>query len=386
MKITDDIAYVGVNDHEIDLFEGQFDIREHGISYNSYVILDEKIAVTDTIDVHFQDEWMGNIKRVLGDRTPDYLIIHHMEPDHSASIKVFMDEFPETTIVASFAAFKMMQGYFGTDFPERKLLVKDGSELDLGSRALSYIGAPLVHWPEVMFSFDPLTHTLFSADAFGKFGAIDYEDPEGWDPEARRYYFCVVGKFGANVQAVLKKIEDLGIERICSLHGPVLDGPIDHYLDKYRTWSAYAPESEGICVAYTSAYGHTKAAVEELVATLQDRGATVAVYDLARDDTSRALASAFRYGKLVLATTTYCGGIFPYMETFLNMLLHHSFQQRSVALIENGTWMPQAAKGMTGFIEQMKDMTIIDPVITIKGSMNDATRQQIQELANALLQ
>ncbi|MGI6590170.1 MAG: FprA family A-type flavoprotein [Eggerthellaceae bacterium] len=385
MNITDDIAYVGVNDHDIDLFEGQYDVSAHGMSYNSYVIFDEKIAVTDTVDIRFRDEWLGNIKRTLGARKPDYLIVHHMEPDHSANIQVFMDEFPEAQIVASFAAFKMMQGYFGTDFADRKIVVKDGSELDLGTRTLTFISAPLVHWPEVMFSFDSKSRTLFSADAFGKFGANDYEDPDGWAPEARRYYFGIVGKFGTNVQAVIKKLDGFDIQRICSLHGPVLDENLGYYLNLYQTWSSYEPEAEGVCIAYTSVYGHTKAAVEELAQALRDRGAVVTVHDLARDDMSYAMECAYRYDKLVLATTTYCGGIFPFMETFLNTLVHHNYQKRTVGLIENGSWMPQAAKGMTAFLEQLKDLTIVEPVVSIKGSMDDANHQQIQALADALM-
>lgn len=385
MNITDDIVYVGVNDHDIDLFEGQYDVREGGMAYNSYVIRDQKIAVTDTVEIRFRDEWLGNVEAALDGRTPDYLIVHHMEPDHSANIKEFMHRYPQATVVASAGAFKMMTAYFGTDFPERKLVVKQGSELDLGTHKLTFVTAPMVHWPEVVFSYDAADKALFSADAFGKFGALDYRDPEGWEPEARRYYFGIVGKFGKNVQAALKKLAGFDIQMICPLHGPVLKENLSFYLDKYNTWSSYRPEDEGVCIAYTSVYGHTKQAVEELAAMLQDRGAEVAVHDLAREDMALALADAFRYDRLVLATTTYCGGIFPYMETFLSMLAEHSFQKRTVGLMENGSWAPMAAKIMRSKLEEMSDDIVPTfTTVSIKGSLDDENRAQIQTLADEL--
>ena len=388
MNITDDIVYVGVNDHDIDLFEGQYDVREGGMAYNSYVIRDQKIAVTDTVEIRFRDEWLGNVEAALDGRTPDYLIVHHMEPDHSANIKEFMDQYPQATVVASAGTFKMMTAYFGTDFPERKLVVKQGSELDLGTHKLTFVTAPMVHWPEVVFSYDAADKALFSADAFGKFGALDTDDPDdpaGWEPEARRYYFGIVGKFGKNVQAALKKLAGFDIQMICPLHGPVLKENLGFYLDKYNTWSSYRPEDEGVCIAYTSVYGHTKQAVEELAAMLQDRGAEVAVHDLAREDMALALADAFRYDRLVLATTTYCGGIFPYMETFLSMLAEHSFQKRTVGLMENGSWAPMAAKIMRSKLEEMSDDIVPTfTTVSIKGSLDDENRAQIQTLADEL--
>lgn len=385
MNITDDIVYVGVNDHDIDLFEGQYDVTAGGMAYNSYVIRDAKIAVTDTVDIRFRDKWLGNVAAALDGRQPDYLIVHHMEPDHSANIKEFMDRYPKATIVASPGAFKMMTAYFGTDFPKRKMVVKQGSQLDLGAHKLTFVTAPMVHWPEVVFTYDATDKALFSADAFGKFGALDYDDPAGWEPEARRYYFGIVGKFGKNVQAVMKKLADLDIRIICPLHGPVLKENLGYYLDLYNTWSTYQPEEEGVCIAYTSVYGHTKQAVEELAAMLQDRGAEVAVHDLARQDMAQAMADAFRYDKLVLATTTYCGGIFPYMETFLNMLAEHSFQKRTVGLMENGSWAPMAAKIMRGKLEEMSDDIVpAFTTVSIKGSLDDENRAQIQTLADEL--
>lgn len=385
MNISDDIIYIGVNDHDIDLFEGQYDVRENGMSYNSYVILDDKIAVTDTVDQHFHDEWLANLEQALAGRTPDYLIVHHMEPDHSANIMAFTERYPEATVVASAAAFKMMQAYFGTDFADRRVVVKQGSELNLGTHTLTFIAAPQVHWPEVVFSYDDVDKVLFSADAFGKFGALDYDDPEGWACEARRYYFGIVGKFGKNVQAVMKKLGGFDIQTICPLHGPVLSDNLGYYLDLYNTWSSYEVESEGICVAYTSVYGHTKAAVELLVQELRDRGCTVGVHDLARDDMAEAVEDAFRYGKLVLATTTYCGGIFPFMETFLNTLAEHNYQNRTVALVENGSWAPMAAKNMHARLDEMSDITVAETVVSIKGTVDDVNRQQIHTLADELL-
>lgn len=388
MNITDDIVYVGVNDHDIDLFEGQYDVREGGMAYNSYVIRDQKIAVTDTVEIRFRDEWLGNVETALDGRTPDYLIVHHMEPDHSANIKEFMDRYPQAKVVATPAAFKMMAAYFGTDFPERKMVVKQDSQLALGKHTLTFITAPMVHWPEVVFSYDETDKVLFSADAFGKFGALDTDDPDdpaGWEPEARRYYFGIVGKFGKNVQAALKKLDGREIHAICPLHGPVLTEDVSSYVDLYDTWSSYQPEDRGICIAYTSVYGHTKQAVEALAAQLRERGAVVAVHDLARGDMALAMSDAFRYDKLVLATTTYCGGIFPFMETFLNLLAEHSFQNRVVGLIENGSWAPAAARIMRSKLEDMSDSILLTyTTVSIKGALNDDDRTQIATLAEEL--
>ena len=314
MKNCDSIAYVGVNDHDIDLFEGQYDVRENGMSYNSYVVLgSDKVAVTDTVDAHFVDEWLANVEAALAGRTPDYLVVHHMEPDHSAGIAAFMERYPAAQVVASAAAFKMMVAYFGTDFADRKIVAKEGFELELGDRSLTFVGAPNVHWPEVLFSYDAADKTLFSADAFGKFGALDVEDPEGWACEARRYYFGIVGKFGKNVQAVLKKAAALDIERICPLHGPVLDENLGYYLGLYNTWSSYEPEDEGVTIAYSSVYGNTRAAALALADALKGRGVAVSTFDLARDDMAKAVEDAFRYDRLVLASITYAGSIFPHM-------------------------------------------------------------------------
>ena len=384
MNISDDIVYIGVDDHAIDLFESQFDVTRCGMSYNSFVILDEKVAVTDTVDVHFRDQWLSNLEAALDGRTPDYLIVHHMEPDHSANLLEFMARYPHTTVVATAAAFKMMKAYFGTDFAGRNLIVKQDSELCLGRHTLRFITAPLVHWPEVVFSYDTADKALFTADAFGKFGALDYQDPEGWAHQARRYYFGIVGKFGTNVQAALHKIEGLDIRMICPLHGPVLRENLDYYLGLYRTWSSYGVETPGVCIAYTSIYGHTKAAVDELAEALRARGESVLTYDLARNDMSAVMSRAFRHGKLVLATTTYCGGLFPIMETFMNTLAEHSYQKRLVGLVENGSWMPMAAKVMRGKLEGMKDITIADTVVSIKGALDDANRDQIRALADEM--
>lgn len=384
MQVTETIKYVGVNDHEIDLFEGQYDVLENGMAYNSYVIFGEKVAVTDTVDAHFVDEWLGNLDSVLADRTPSYLIVHHMEPDHSAGIVAFMERYPKAQLVASKMAFKMMNAYFGTDFPDRQIVVKDGFELDLGGRSLSFIGAANVHWPEVMFSFDSQDKVLFSADAFGKFGANDIEDPEGWTCEARRYYFGIVGKFGKNTQAVLKKIADLDIEFICSLHGPVLSENLSYYLDIYNTWSSYEPEDRGVTIAYASAYGHTKQAAEELACALEAKGQTVSLFDLARDDMAEAIEDAFRYDHLVLASITYAGGIFPFMATFIHTLAEHAYQNRKVAFIEAGTWAPVAAKVMRVQVEQMNDIKFAENVVTVRGAIDDGTRAQIAALADEL--
>ena len=385
MNVTDNIAYVGVNDHDIDLFEGQYDVRENGMSYNSYVVFgSEKVVVTDSVDARFVDEWLGNLEAALAGRTPGYLVVHHMEPDHSAGIAAFAERYPEAQIVASAMAFKMMAAYFGTDFADRRVIVKEGSTLELGDRSLTFVGAPNVHWPEVMFSYVPEDKVLFSADGFGKFGALVVEDPEGWACEARRYYFGIVGKFGKNVQAVLKKAAVLDIEHICPLHGPVLSENLGYYLGLYNTWSSYEPEGEGVTIAYSSVYGHTRDAALALAEALEKRGQTVAVFDLARDDMAEAVESAFQYDRLVLASITYAGGIFPHMSTFIHTLAEHAYQRRTVALVESGTWAPMAAKVMRGELEGMKDIAVAENVVTVRGALDDASRAQIEALADEL--
>lgn len=384
MQITENIAYVGVNDHDIDLFEGQYDVRQNGMSYNSYVVVGQKVAVMDTVDGHFVGEWLGNLDAALASRTPDYLVVHHMEPDHSAGIAAFMERYPAAQVVASAPAFKMMKAYFGTDFADRRVIAKEGFELDLGGHALTFVGAANVHWPEVLFSYESTTKTLFSADGFGKFGALDVEDPEGWACEARRYYFGIVGKFGKNVQAVLKKAAGLDIEHICPLHGPVLSENLGYYLGLYNTWSSYEPEGEGVTIAYSSVYGHTRDAALALAEALEKRGQTVAVFDLARDDMAEAVESAFQYDRLVLASITYAGGIFPHMSTFIHTLAEHAYQRRTVALVESGTWAPMAAKVMRGELEGMKDIAVAENVVTVRGALDDASRAQIEALADEL--
>lgn len=384
MEITEDIRYIGVDDHDIDLFEGQYDVSENGMAYNSYVILDDKIAVTDSVDANFVEEWLGNLERVLDGRTPDYLIVHHMEPDHSAGIAAFMERYPEAQIVASMGAFRMMVNYFGTDYPERKVVVKDGSVLELGRHSLTFVGAPNVHWPEVVFSYDACDKVLFSADGFGKFGANDVEDPEGWACEARRYYFGIVGKFGKFVQAALKKVAALDIQVICPLHGPVLKENLGYYLDTYNTWSSYEPEDRGVTIAYASVYGHVKEAAEELARALKKRGMTVSLFDLARDDMAEAVEDAFRYDRLVLASVTYQGDIFPCMSTFIHTLAEHAYQNRVVALVEGASWAPAAAKVMAKQLEDMKDITLAQNKVTVMGALSDASRAQIEALADEL--
>lgn len=382
MQIADGIFYVGVNDHQLDLFEGQY-IVPNGMAYNSYVIMDEKIAVMDSVDVHFGEEWIANLAAVLDGRAPDYLVVQHMEPDHGGSVSAFMDAYPKATVVASVGAFNMMRNYFGTSYEDRRIVVKEGFTLSLGSKELTFVAAPLVHWPEVMFTYDATDKVLFSADAFGKFGALDVE--EDWDCEARRYYFGIVGKFGANVQKVLAKAAKLDIQTICPLHGPVLSEDLGHYLGLYQTWSAYEVETPGVVIAYTSVYGHTKAAVELLAQRLEEKGCPrVVVTDLARDDQAEALEDAFRHGHLVLATTTYNGGIYPAMHSFISHLLDHAFQRRTVALMENGSWMPTAAKGMRALMEQCKDIEFAESAVTLKGALDDDARAQIDALAEEL--
>lgn len=384
MQVTETIKYVGVNDHDIDLFEGQYDVRENGMAYNSYVVIGEKVAVADTVDAHFVDEWMHNVEAALSGRMPDYLVVHHMEPDHSAGIVAFMDRYPEAQVVASKMAFKMMSAYFGTDFSDRQIVCKEGFELDLGGRTLRFIGAANVHWPEVMFSYDSQDKVLFSADAFGKFGANDIEDPEGWACEARRYYFGIVGKFGKNVQAVLKKVAAIDVEYICPLHGPVLSGNLAYYMETYTTWAHYEPEDHGVTIAYASVYGHTKKAAEELAGVLREKGETVSLFDLARDDMAEAVEDAFRYDRLVLASITYAGDMFPFMNTFIHTLVEHAYQNRKVAFIESGTWAPVAAKAMRAQMEQLADIEFAETVVTVRGSVDEAARAQIAALANEL--
>lgn len=382
MFVTEDIRYIGVNDHDVDLFEGQYTV-ENGMSYNSYVILDEKVAVMDTVDAHFGVEWLQNLETELNGRRPDYLVVQHMEPDHSANIAVFMETYPEAQIVSSAKAFVMMQQFFGTDFPERKVVVGEGSTLKLGRHTLTFVTAPMVHWPEVIVTYDSTDKVLFSADGFGKFGALDVE--EDWADEARRYYIGIVGKYGAQVQALLKKAAALDIAIICPLHGPVLNENLGYYLDKYNTWSSYAVEDEGVVIACTSVYGHTKEAVEELAEKLNQRGCpNVVVADLARCDMAEAVADAFRYSKLVLATTTYNATIFPHMQSFIDHLTARNYQGRTVGMIENGAWAPMAAKVMKKMLETSKNLTYTDTTVTVKCALNDASRAQIDALADEL--
>lgn len=384
MKISDSVKYVGVNDHEIDLFEGQFEVPL-GMAYNSYVIIDDKIAVMDSVDKNFGSEWLKNIDGVLEGKIPDYLIVQHMEMDHSSNVLSFMQKFPEAKVAASKMAFTMMKNMFGTDFLDRQIVIAEGSKIELGKHTLNFITAPNVHWPEVIMTYESSEKILFSADAFGKFGANDKEDPEGWACEARRYYFGIVGKFGSSVQALLKKASNLEIQKICSLHGPVLDSDIKTYIDYYNTWSSYEAETEGVFIAYTSVYGNTKQAAEKLAELLKAKGCPkVTIADLAREDTYECVEDAFRYSKLVLATTTYCGGIFPKMREFISHLTERNFQKRTVALIENGSWAPSAVKGMAAMLEPLQDIKIIDEKVTIKIAVNDETVRQLEFLAEKL--
>ena len=383
--ISKDIQYIGVNDHELDLFEGQY-IVPGGMAYNSYVILDEKTAVLDTVDAHFGEQWLSNLAAALGNRKPDYLIVQHMEPDHSANIMRFVETYPEATVVASAKAFQMMKSFYGTDLNDRRLVVGEKDTLTLGRHTLTFITAPMVHWPEVIFTWDAADGVLFSADAFGKFGALDYDDPEGWACEARRYYFGIVGKYGTQVQAVLKKLAGLEIKTICPLHGPVLDENLPYYLGLYQTWSSYGTESEGIVINYTSVYGHTKEAAEKLAEMLRARGCPkVAVNDLARCDMPEAVEDTFRYGKAVLATTTYNADIFPFMRTFIEHLKERNWQNKTVGLIENGTWAPMAAKTMKAMLEGCKNLTILEPAVKITSALNAESEKQLAALAEALM-
>ena len=382
MFITDDIRYVGVNDHDIDLFEGQY-VVENGMAYNSYVIMDEQIAVMDTVDGNFTDEWLKNIANVIGDRKPSYLIVHHMEPDHSANIANFLELYKDAKVVATAKAFVMMKQFFGTDYPDKQIVVKEGDTLSLGAHTLTFVLAPMVHWPEVMVTYDSKDKVLFSADAFGKFGALDVD--EDWACEARRYYFGIVGKYGVQAQALLKKAAGLDIQTICALHGPILKENLGYYLDLYNTWSSYGVESEGVVIAYTSVYGNTKKAVELLADKLTALGCPkVTVTDLARDDMAEAVEDAFRYGKLVLATTTYNGDIFPFMKTFIEHLTERGYKNRTIGLIENGSWAPTAAKTMLKMFEGSKDLTFTDTTVTIKSAVNAENEAQIAALAEEL--
>ena len=382
MTITNDIKYVGVNDHEIDLFEGQYDVP-NGMAYNSYAIIDEKIAIMDSVDIRFADLWIENIKNTLDGREPDYLVIQHMEPDHSSSITEFMKAFPHATLVSSSKAFSMMKGFFGNDFVDSRVVVGEGDKLSLGRHELSFITAPMVHWPEVIVTYDSLDKVLFSADGFGKFGALDVE--EDWACEARRYYIGIVGKYGAQVQALLKKAAGLDINIICPLHGPVLTENLGYYIGLYDTWSNYRPESDGVCIAYTSVYGNTKKAVLELKALLENAGVKVALSDLARCDMHEAVEDAFRYSKLVLATTTYNADIFPFMKEFINHLTERNYQNRTVAFIENGSWAPMATKVMKAMLEKSKNLTYTEAGVKIISALNDESRAQIRALAEELI-
>ena len=383
MTITNDIKFIGVNDHEVDLFEGQY-IVPNGMSYNSYAILDEKTAIMDAVDANFVEEWLDNVKAVLEGREPDYLVVHHMEPDHSAGIAEFLKVYPKAVVVSSAKAFAMMKNYFGTDYADRRIVIAEGDKLNLGKHELTFVAAPMVHWPEVMVSYDSCDKVLFSADGFGKFGALDVE--EDWACEARRYYIGIVGKYGAQVQALLKKAAALDIAIISPLHGPVLTENLGYYINLYDIWSSYGVESEGVMIAYTSVYGNTKKAVELLEKKLLEKGCPkVVVNDLARCDMAEAVEDAFRYGKIVLATTTYNGGIFPFMNDFIHHLTDHNFQNRTIGLMENGSWAPVAAKVMRKQLETSKNLTFTDTTVKIVSSLDENSAAQIDALAEELM-
>lgn len=382
MTITNDIKYIGVNDHNIDLFEGQY-IVPNGMAYNSYAIIDEKIAIMDTVDGNFTDEWLSNLKEALGTRKPDYLIVQHMEPDHSANIMNFVVEYPEAKIVASAKAFVMMKNFFGTDFSDKQIVVGDGDTLSLGKHNLTFVTAPMVHWPEVIVTYDSTDKVLFSADGFGKFGALDVE--EDWACEARRYYIGIVGKYGMPVQTLLKKATNLDIDTICPLHGPILNDNLEYYINLYNIWSSYQPEEEGVMIAYTSVYGNTKKAVEELAKKLEANGCPkVVVNDLARCDMAEAVEDAFRYSKLVLATTTYNGDIFPFMREFINHLTERNYSNRTVGFIENGSWAPTATKVMMGMLEKSKNLTYMTTNVKLMSALSEDSLKQIEELSKEL--
>ena len=386
IRISGDVKYVGVNDHEVDLFEGQYPVP-NGMAYNSYVVIDDKVVVFDTVDARFGEKWLGNIRSVLAGREPDYLVVQHMEPDHSSCIALFAEAFPAAKIVSSAMAFGMMGAFFGTSWKERQVVVKEGDVLSTGKHELTFVAAPMVHWPEVIVTYDKASGILFSADAFGKFGANDVEDPEGWDCEARRYYFGIVGKYGAQALALLKKASALDIKTICPLHGPVLGTPeeISHVVSQYTTWASYAVESEGVLIAYTSVYGHTKAAVEKLAEMLKARGCPkVVTADLARDEMFETVEDAFRYGKIVLATTTYNTDIFPFMRTFISHLVERGYKDRTIGIVENGSWAPSAARVIKGLFAESKGIQFVEPVVTIRSALNAASEAQLSALADAL--
>lgn len=383
MKITNDVLYVGVNDHDVDLFEGQY-IVPNGMSYNSYVIMDEKIAVMDTVDINFTEEWLGNLENALGGRKPDYLIVQHMEPDHAANIKNFAEAYPEAKIVSNAKAFAMMDNFFEMDIEARKITVENGGTLALGKHELTFVFAPMVHWPEVMVTYDSTDKILFSADGFGKFGALDVD--EEWDCEARRYFIGIVGKYGAQVQALLKKAAALDIQIICPLHGPALTEDLGHYINLYDIWSSYSVESEGVMIAYVSVYGNTKKAAEILAEKLEQKGCPkVVLCDLAREDMAEAVEDAFRYGKLVLASITYNADIFPFMKHFIDALTERNYQKRTVGLIENGSWAPMAAKVMKSMFEKSKDITWLDTTVTIKSAVKAENIEQLEKMADELI-
>ena len=381
MQVTDSIRYVGVNDHQVDLFEGQYQVP-NGMSYNSYVILDEKVAVMDTVDIHFGEEWMANVKAVLAGRTPDYLIVQHMEPDHSANISRFLEEYPQVTVVATAKAFVMMKQFFGNDYADRRIVASEMSERSLGAQTLHFVMAPMVHWPEVMVTYESSEKVLFSADGFGKFGALDCDEP--WDDEARRYYIGIVGKYGVQVQALLKKAAALDIAVICPLHGPVLTSDLSHYVNLYQLWSTYTPEKKAVVIAYASVYGNTKEAALMMAEELRKNGKEVILHDLARCDMSQAVADAFCCSSLVLASITYNADCYPCMKTFINQLIEHNYQKRTVGFIENGSWAPMAAKVMQKMLEGCKNLTMAEPVVTVRGAVTKQAKPQIKEQMSAL--
>ena len=383
MQISKDIFYVGVNDHHIDLFEGQY-VVENGMAYNSYVIVDDKVVVMDSVDAHFTGEWIDNVKAVLGDREPDYIVVQHMEPDHSGSLATFMDTFKNAVVVSNSKSFVMMKQFFGTDYEDRRLAVGEGDTLSLGRHTLTFLTAPMVHWPEVIVTYDSLDKVLFSADAFGKFGALDAD--EDWACEARRYYFGIVGKYGVQAQGLLKKVSGLDVATICPLHGPILNENLDYYINLYNIWSSYDVEAEGVFIAYTSVYGNTKKAVETLADKLREYGCPkVSTCDLAREDMAEAVEDAFKYGKLVLATTTYNGDIVPFMRTFIDALTERGYQKRMVGFIENGTWAPMATKIMKGMLENSKNLTFAETNVKIRSAMNEANLAEIDALAKEFI-
>ncbi len=385
MKVSNDIIYVGVNDHDIDLFEGQYEVPL-GMAYNSYLIKDDKIAVMDSVDERFGDEWLGNIKEAAGGANVDYLVVQHMEPDHSANITLFMDAYPNATVVASSKAFTMLKNFYDNDYEDRRIVVGEGDTLELGKHELTFITAPMVHWPEVIMTYDKADKVLFTADGFGKFGANDVVDPEGWACEARRYYFGIVGKYGAQVQAVLKKAANLDIEVICPLHGPIINDNLEYYIDTYNTWSSYGVETKGVAIVYTSVYGHTKQAALELEESLKAKGCPrVVVVDLAREDMFETVEDAFRHDTLILATTTYNADIFPFMKTFIYHLLERGYKKRTIGFIENGSWAPAAAKVMRKLLDEAKEIDFLENTVSIKSAINDDSREQIDKLATEIM-